>query len=406
MLYKELLTEELHNQRNDFVDFVKSQESDLTKYLKALRKISQLSNKEIQTKLAEIDGFGAVPSKELDFQKDFSLTFGTNWKNHEEARSWANSILQNRTTFAADGSQLYAEKETSLPVGAIQIGWFENPHNKSQPYEKNADFKIISPKELLENKEEPLRPENLIGQKRFEAEIQKAKEFLDKHKGWQERGEKMPIAFYDGTLMLSISSPKTDVQETFTKELVELVKHSVFTKVPIVGYVDRSFSRDLLHFIDALEENSITDNQTLYDATILSSKTPNFEKILKNWGDRTCFCYSKRKNLDAFVDSKTNKSIVGFTYLQTTANSNPARIDIPTWIYEEGLLDEIINVIRAECVIGLGYPYVLETADVTAVISNKDRQIFIGALQKFSEDNNLNFSFPQKGSSKNRRRYS
>jgi hypothetical protein len=108
--------------------------------------------------------------------------------------------------------------------------------------------------------------------------------------------------------------------------------------------------------------------------------------------------------LDAFIDAESERSIVGFSYLQMTGNSNPARVDVPTWVYEAGLLNEVLDVVRAECVIGLGYPYVLETADVTAVITNQDRQIFLGALQNFSKENNLNFSFSRKNSSKGRRR--
>ncbi|MGI8669962.1 MAG: DNA double-strand break repair nuclease NurA [Aridibacter sp.] len=404
MLYLELLQNEFNNQRQGFVEFDEIQKKDLSEYIRTLREVGGFSSEDVGQKIFHSENVGAIPSGELNDWDSFSIEFGTSWNNHEEARNWANKILQDRTTFAADGSQLYAEKETSLPVGAIQIGWFENPHNEDKKYEKNADFKIISPKELLENQEEPLKPENLVGQKRFNAEIDKAKEFLDKHKGWREKGEKMPVAFYDGTLLLSTPHPRSEVQEAFTNKLVELVNYSVLTKVPVIGYVDRSFSRDLLNFLDAFASRITSKKQTLYDATILSGETSNDEKFLKNWGDRTCFCYSKRKGLDTFIDAESERSIVGFSYLQTTGNSNPARVDVPTWVYEAGLLNEVLDVVRAECVIGLGSPYVLETADVTAVITNQDRQIFLGALQNFSKENNLNFSFSRKNSSKGRRR--
>ncbi len=404
MLYLELLKEQLNLQRAEFKKFADLQSSDLDDYLAVLREISTFSSREILKKVDQSENVGAIPSVELDLHDSFSIEFGTSWTNHEDARSWANEILEDRTIFAADGSQLYAEKETSLPVGAIQIGWFENPHDKSQSYEKNADFEIISPQRLLENQEEPLRPENLVGQIRFEKEIEKAIEFLDKKKGWQERGERMPVAFYDGTLLLQTSLPKSEVDEKFTSKLLELVNYSHLTKVPIIGYVARSFAKDLVNLADAFRNRQTAKKQTLYDATILSAQTSKDKRVLKNWGDRTCYCYSKRKGLSAFIDEQTGKSIVGFSYLQTTFDSNPARIDIPTWIFDEGLLEEIIDVVRAECVIGLGYPYALETADVTAVISNQDRQIFLRALQEFANREKLNFSISHKSSSKGRRR--
>ena len=149
MLFRELLTSELHNQRADFQRFTETQFNDLTDYLEKLQTLCNTSSAEIWERLQDRDDAGALPSAELDKIKSFSFNFTEKWKNHEEARRWANEILQNRTTFAADGSQLYAEKETSLPVAAIQIGWFENPHNLEQSYEKNARFFVLSPEKLL-----------------------------------------------------------------------------------------------------------------------------------------------------------------------------------------------------------------------------------------------------------------
>ena len=403
MLFRELLTSELHNQRTDFQRFADTQFDDLTDYLKKLQSLCETPRAEIWAKLQDRDDAGALPSAELDAEKSFSFSFAEKWANHEEARGWANKILQNRTTFAADGSQLYAEKETSLPVAAIQIGWFENPHNAEQSYEKNAKFFVLSPEKLL-SQDEPVIPETKVGQFRFEAEVERVEEFLQKKSGWQQRGEEMPLAFYDGTLLLSTPHPQTSLQTSFTNKLVELVRVSIDAKVPLVGYVDRSYARDLLTLLDNFADSALSNVRTHYDATILHAGAENYPQVLKNWGDRTCFCYSKRRGLSAFIDDETNKSIVGFTYLQTTSDGAPARLDVPSWVYEAGLLDELLNVVRAECVIGLGYPYALETADQTAVITMRDREVFLGALQDFAGREKLNFSVARKAASKGRRR--
>ena len=262
---------------------------------------------------------------------------------------------------------------------------------------------MLSPEKLL-SQDEPVIPETKVGQYRFEAEIDKAKEFLEKKTGWRERGERMPLAFYDGTLLLSTPHPDTGLQENFTNKLVELVKSSKANEVPIIGYVDRSYARDLLTLLRNFIAQPDSGKKNLHDATILNAANENFPPILSAWGDRTCFCYSKRRGLSAFINPETDKSLVGFTYLQTTADSAPARIDIPAWIYENGLLEEVLNTIRAECVIGLGYPYALETADQTAVITIRDREIFLRALQDFANREKLNFSVSRKNASKGRRR--
>lgn len=404
MIHRELLTNELHNQRNDFRVFAENQASDLTAYLHVLHELQQTSSAEIVEKLAKRESTGAIVSAELDRHRTFSVQFAESWANHEEARRWAGEILKNRTTFAADASQILPGRDISLPVAAIQVGWFENPHSENAPYEKNAEFIILSPKDLLENQAEPMNPETRVGEMRFHAEVKRVGEFLLSKKGWQERGERMPLAFFDGTLLVSFSLPQTALQASFLQAMVDLVKISRETKVPVIGYVDRSYARDLLNMLDAFDGKNTAESQTLYDATILHSATPEIAQTLKFWGDRTCFCYSNRKGLSQFLDPKTGKSLVGFVYLQTTSDSAPARLDVPSWIYEENFLTEVLDTIRAECVIGLGYPYALETADATAVITARDREIFLKALQEFAGREKLNFTVSRKSASKGRRR--
>lgn len=404
MLFRELLQKELKTQSEGFKRFADTQAQDLRDYLQKLSDLSQTPYEEIFALLEKAENIGALPSEELKLSRNFAFSFTENWKNHEEARKWAHSILQKRTTFAADGSQLFVEREVSLPVAAVQVGWFENPHDDAQGYEKNARFFVLSPEELLKDQEEPVIPETRVGQKRFEAEVEKVEEFLLKKKGWRERSEKMPLAFFDGTLLISFARPQTELQESFIKRMVALVKLSRETKVPLVGYVDRSYARDVLGLLDAINNTKTANKRTLDDASILHAAVSDTSKILKNWGDRTCFCYSKRRGLDAFIDEKTQKSIVGFCYLQTTSDNPPARLDIPSWIYEENLLNEVLDVVRAECVVGLGYPYALETADQIAVITLRDREIFLQALQGFANQNKLGFNVSRKAASKGRRR--
>ena len=404
MLFRELLQNELETQSDGFKRFADEQTNDLRDYLDKLARLSNTAYSEISDKLSRLENIGALPSDEIERAENFTFPFGETWNNHEEARGWAFDVLHKRTTFAADGSQLFVEREVSLPVAAIQIGWFENPHDDAIGYEKNARFFVLSPEDLLKDQEEPVIPETRVGQKRFEAEVEKAKEFLIKKKGWQERGERMPLAFFDGTLLISFALPRTDLQEGFIKTMVGLAKLSRETRVPIIGYVDRSYARDLLGLLDALNDTRNANKRTVDDASMLHASISKQSPTLKNWGDRTVFCYSKRRGLNAFIDEETGKSIVGFCYLQTTSDNPPARLDVPAWIYEENLLDEVLDTIRAECVIGLGYPYALETADQTAVINLRDREVFLQALQGFAKRNNLDFRFSRKSASKGRRR--
>ena len=260
MLYRELLAGELNKQSDEFKRFALDQSKDLNEYLEKLARFCRTPYAEISALLEGAENCGAIPSEEFARGgQPFSISFNQTWQNHEQARAWAFEVLQNRTTFAADGSQLFAEREVSLPVAAIQIGWFENPHNEGAGYEKQARFFVIPPGELL-SQDEPVIPETKVGQRRFEAEIEKIKEFLKKKQGWQQRGERMPLAFYDGTLLLSISLPKTDLQEGFINKLVELVRASELAEVPLVGYVDRSYARDLLSLLNTFDGSAAAES--------------------------------------------------------------------------------------------------------------------------------------------------
>lgn len=395
MLFREQLDEELRRRIAEFQRFASTQSNDLHNYRTWLAELELLSYPDIAARFAGADNTGAFPSEEITAANTFRVPFEAAWQNHQQARAWASDILDDRTTFAADGSQIYAGKETSAPIAAVQIGWFENPHNFGTAYEKSARFELLSPADLFYDQDDPMNPDIRVEERRYLGEVARVREFLEKKRGWQLRDERMPLAFFDNPLLVPFS--QKGLQKSFLEATVALVDLSRDAKVPLIGFVDRSFSRDLLTMLEHFASSDRSRELAIYDASILSD-------MLQNWGDRTCFCYSKRRGLNAFDDPQSGRSKVGFTYLQTTRDSPPARVDIPSWIYESGFLNEVIDVVRAECVIGVGYPYALETADQTSVISPRDREIFFRALQEFANRGKLDFSVSRKDASKGRRR--
>ncbi|HUF03459.1 MAG TPA: DNA double-strand break repair nuclease NurA [Aridibacter sp.] len=400
MLHKNLLLCELENRRESFRAFSLAQAHEAGLYSDLLHEMASSTAEEILEKLERAEQTGALPSNEMTGDGSIVRPFGVRWQNHEEAREWASKILSRRTTFAADGSQIYTEKETSLPVGAVRIGWFENPHDPEKPFVKDARLEILTSEELFSEDNGTADPESRIGERRFRLEVERVGEFLESCRGWQEQGERMPLAFFDGTLLVSFSLPQTRLQKSFIDAMVGLVRLSEETRVPVVGYIDRSLSRDLINLLTAyggIEENR---GASVTDAFLLSSLTG----VMSGWGDRTCFFNSNRKGMGAFVDPETGVSRVGFCYLRTSSSGPPARLDIPRWVAEAGLLDELADIVRAECVVGIGYPYPIETADQTALISSRDRQVFLKALQEFAVREELNFSVTRKDASKARRR--
>ena len=401
MLYRDLLITALQDRREDFMRFDRSWRDEVRSYARRLHSLDGRASQEIRRLAGAQKAPGALPSTELDRTGSMIVPFGERWRTHEEARRWAIDALSERVTFAADGSQLLPGREISMPVAAVQVAWFENPHTREGGYYKQARFNIVSPKDLLEDTDGRTNADTAVGFHRFKLETEELSRFLERKRGWRERAERTPVAFFDGTLLISLALPKTKIQDAYVNALVELVKLSRETEVPVIGYVDQSYARDLVRLLDALDvHEGGAMSASIYDAQFLHPMIEGEPSVLSMWGDRTSFCYCKR---EGFEDER-GEPLIGFTYLQTTGDGAPARLDIPAWIYEAGLLDDVVDAVRAECVGGLGYPYAIETADAAAVITARDREQFLRAIQEFAEQGGFAFRVSRKAASKVRRR--
>ena len=120
------------------------------------------------------------------------------------------------------------------------------------------------------------------------------------------------------------------------------------------------------------------------------------------WGDRTPAMICARG--DILEGYGSYRESVAFCYLQTSSTRPPARLEFPRWMLDDGILEPVLDVVRAEVIAGQGYPYAIETADAVAVITMQDRAEFYGLFQDFIERQGLKFTFSTKSVSKSRRR--
>ena len=419
MLYRPHLNAELRERREEFVRFEAVWGAAVGTYARRLRELGGRTSAEIRDAAARaIAGgaaraAGALPTGELDSAGAFVVPFDERWHSHEEARRWALEVLRGRVTCAADGSQILPGREISLPVAAVQAAWFENPHtaNGQDSYLKESRFALITPEELLQAEGGAATAADLVGLRRFELELAALSEFLERRRGWRARGERTPVALFDGTLLLSTTRTRAETLATtldfsrgYVKAIAEAVKLSRETEVPLVGYIDQSYARDIVRLLDLFSHDA-PPAATVFDTRLLSATSEaSAAPLFAAWGDRTIFCDCVREGLTPDFEDEQGNPLVGFVYLQTTGEGEPARLDIPTWVYKEGLLDEVVNTVRAECVVGNGYPYALETADAAAVITGHDREQFLRAMQEFAAEQNLGFHVSRKPVSKARRR--
>ena len=141
------------------------------------------------------------------------------------------------------------------------------------------------------------------------------------------------------------------------------------------------------------------DAPNLTDAALLG--------LRMKWGDRTpIFQCDRGKGLGrpgvlGSYEEQADKIV--FTYLKT-CERKPARLEMPRWIVEDGIHEKVLNYVRAEVIVGAGYPYAIETADQVAVIQGQDRQQFYRLLQDWAASKEIPVTFSRKLVSKMMRR--
>jgi hypothetical protein len=328
---------------------------------------------------------GALPTKE--WGQGIRIPCGLEWQDHSAARAWAHARLAGRPTFAVDGSQIEPDKRFSVPVALVQVGAFENLHTAEAPsYRKDASVRVLGPNDLREDEVGP--PKRKVDLARFELEVATLERYLSAP-GPAER-----IAYLDGSLVVSFAEKRK--QDAFSLRYVELVRGLLdaaeAARVPLVAYVDTSYAHDLVTMLASWK--GIPDVGGVSDGAMLMGRL--------DWGDRTPTAVCAREGiLDAYGEWARR---IGFCYLQTSADAPPARLEYPLWLEEEGLLDTVLDVVRADAIAGGGYPYTIAAADATAVLSASDRDGFYRTVQEFLAARDVSLRFSKKALSKLRRR--
>jgi hypothetical protein len=395
MIYSEKIMAALDSRRFDFTSFENDLRAQFVIYACALDRLCSTGFEELTAKLREFDSPGALLTEEFRDARGLVIPFDHEWRNHEEARAWGLETLLGRTTFAADGSQILPSKDFSVPVAAVQVGWFENPHTVGGAYIKDASFEILPPSEVMVRTGGATEvSEQAVHRKRYGMEVGAIKNYMHATSARGFDARKPPVIFFDSLLVISFAELLPDDQrEFYVAEITSLLAASKKTGIPLVGYIDTSFARDLINMLQAAFD--LDDAQKINDAGLLSSRM--------KWGDRSVlFRCARRGILDSYGEEWCRH--IAFLYLKTSGDGPPSRLDVPLWVYERGLLDYVVDTVRGEVIVGNGYPYAIEAADQTAVITTRDREMFYALFQEFAERQQLNLRIARKAASKAHRR--
>lgn len=327
--------------------------------------------------------------------------FGQTFAHHEAARVWAESVIAGTTTVAVDGSQIMPWRDASIPVALVQAGIFVNPHDAAQPYVKDVLVEILGPDDLspppeVADTEQHLQlaAEEIVNLHRFQLEARTLAQWM---RAWRpQRHTPTPLAILDGSLIVSFAlTMPPQLRNAYVTAVTNLLTASEETRVPLIAYIDTSFARDLTTMLRAaFPERELDDSKRIHDGLLWGD--------VLAWGDATVPWLSARGDVLAAYGEQSGS--VAFTYMRAAADRPPARIEMPRWVVESDQYAHVLDVLRAELIVGNGYPYAIETADAVAVIAVEDRARFYRMFQQFAETSGLPLSFSRKSLSKSRRR--
>jgi len=395
MLSRDKVLAALDKQRAAFEQYQDKQYSEQDKGRHLLDLFFGLSAAQIEGLVARSgqEWPGALPTAELDAADAFCVPFGQRWANHTVARQWAMSVLQNRPVAAVDGSQILPSKDFSVPLGAVQIGWYVNYHVPGGRYEKDLYFEVLPPQELGDEEGDGDFPGWRINQRRFVLECEHFVELMARFA--DAPASDRPLCFFDGSFIVSFAGQiRPDRAAPYLEAVQSLLAASKACATPLIGFVDSSGSRDVVTLVNTAVGPPF---MSMSDGALLAS-------LLPHWGDRSPFFICARNDMLSTNGKVPFYKDVAFCYIRLSAERPPARIEMPRWLFDEGRAEAIVDCVRAECVVGNGYPYVIETADAAAVLKQADRDHFYALFQQFAEKQGLPFRGSRKQISKQMRR--
>ena len=369
---------------------------DIDQAMAAIPELARLGASDIRAALRR-PWPGALPTREYELYPGQIVPFAPAFANHEEARGWAMRVLQGQPTFAVDGSQLEPLPDLYLPVAAAQVAWFLNYHEAGRPPERDLAIEVRAGNDLR-----TAVGGGPIDVLRFQMEVERLTDFVRNCRGRSDlAGRPVPVCFYDGPLVVSFASPSVaGRRDVYVRAICDLIEASEKARVPVIGYVADSAASDFRAMLQSL--GFVHGESSVSDAALMA-------RILRKWGERSpaYVCARDDEVLRSYArrDGTPLWDQVGFCYLRTSADGRPSRLEFPLWILDDPeTFDRTIDVVRAECIVGLGYPYCLETADQTAVLTARDRQVFDDMIAYVADGYGLDLGHTIKARSKRRRR--
>jgi hypothetical protein len=288
---------------------------------------------------------------------------------------------------AVDGSHIDVDRHSSarcclINIGSVVLRYGQNPDAmlRSQPalYAREQDLTISDP---LSNDEQPLERE-LLGIKRTVAECQALAELCE------EIPPDLPtLALLDGSLILFRLAGQPDyvsrelLENGYLKALNKIKEISKKKKLALASYISFPRSTEVVNALrvavcpydppdcDRNCPRSVPASKMECEAVAGVQDSSIFSRILEP-GERSATFISR----SSVVQRHYGDNEVRFFYLR--GDEEIARVELPRWVEERGLVDLVQALVLDQCRRGQGYPVALSEAHEQAVVTGADREQF------------------------------
>jgi len=355
-LLKSLLQEKRLTIQEEYAKLGRSREELREAYLRVL---PNLSPEEILEILQEENG--AVPQEPVRH----IIPLGDAFITPIEMKNWAAEVLSAKVVIAVDGSQIITTGEFNIPIGFVQAGAFWTEYTPEKGFygkDFRSDLFIGSTATEEREQSEPLH-EMGVDIKRLAKEIDLALDTIEK---FRKKGAKAHLLL-DGSLVFRfLSRANEEVKKAMCKNLVRLLHACEEKSIPIAGYVDHSFAKDITATLEKLLKKS-------YDIKVSDIAVVGPAVGEGGFGARTSVFRLKHDFTSRYYGEYAND--ICFFY-QKLHSGPPVRIEFPKWICDAEAVQDLARVVAAQAIIGDGYPYVLLRAHETAFLESANRDRF------------------------------
>jgi len=278
-----------------------------------------------------------------------------------------------------DGSQIYPDRHYNISCFLINIATIGLEYQNRNPsiIKKTEPFLFTK----WDTFSDQVQTNDIVDTERFLLELESGLKTIEMH---QKKLEIPYIVFIDGPLTFwHLFNKSINFQEHFVKKYETLLKMYEEKKIPIVGYISKPRSKELM---------LVTKKYITYK----NIKNPAPEGTNNITDSHLLSLFLKPQHHTIFF---SNNKYVASCYIHT--GKEYARLEIPPWIFKDKkACDFVLSATLHQINNGFGYPTILSLAHEFSVIKESDRQLFIKTLHKILEKEGIEKQMSAKNISK------